>query len=185
MKKAFLFLCIIPLLLLTACKKIDFSAFLTFVVYEFEYETLELTGAAIYSFTNPKLKPNQDIPLEINHTPATPQLAGEIGIYYTPENTKIFEATLLFEGIGEISQPIFSPVSTLSNSQRPAGFITGLKLIPILSSPLVDYRSFWEVIKDYEITRSITNDQMKGYIYQYKANLRDQSTWKWILMLAH
>lgn len=163
----------------------DFDAFLTFVVFEIDYETSELDGAAVYSFTNPKLRPNENIPLEIDHLEATLQEDGFASIYYPIENTQIFKASLSFNGVAEIETPQFTPANELDKSDKQAGFIAGLKLTPIIKSTTVEYRPFWDIIKDYEITGNITANDMDGYIYLYEAVSTDPSTWKWILMLAH
>lgn len=185
MKKSVLLVCFLPLLLFTRCSRVDFDAFLTFVVYEINYETSQLDGAAVYSFTNPKLRPNERIPLDLGYLEATTQEDGFASIDYPLENTQLFHASLSFNGEAGISIPQFTPADELEISGTQAGFIAGLSLIPIIKSPPVEYRKFWEIIKNYRITDNITNNNMDGYIYLYEGVSTDPSTWKWILMLAH
>jgi hypothetical protein len=153
-------------------------------VYEINYETSELEGAAVFSFTNPKLRPNESIPLDIDHLKPTVQEDGFASIYYPLEDTQILQASLSFNGTAEISTPQFKAADKLSISQKQAGFITGLKLTPIINAPPVEYREFWDIIKNYQITFDITHKDMAGYIYLYEGVVTNQSTWKWILILA-
>ncbi len=185
MKRIVLIVCFLPLLLFPSCSRVDFNAFLTFVVYEINYETSQLEGAALYSFTNPKLRPNENIPLEIDFLEATPQENGFASVYYPNEDTQIFHASLSFNENASITTPQFTPADELGTSPKQAGFITGFKLIPTMKAPAVEYREFWEIIKNYQITYNITNNNMDGYIYLYEAVATDPSTWRWILILAH
>jgi hypothetical protein len=185
MKKSVLTVFLLPLLLFASCSRVDFDAFLTFVVYEIDYETSELDGAAVFSYTNPKLNPNESIPLDLEYLEATVLEDGFASINYPLEDTQMFHATLSFNGEAEILTPQFTPSEELEVIEKQAGFIAGFTLIPILKAPPIEYREFWEIIKNYSITSNITDNDMTGYIYLHEAVTTDPSTWKWILMLAH
>ncbi len=185
MRKIILIIFCLPFLLFTGCNKVDFGAFLTFVVYEIDYETTALEGAAIFTFTNPKLPFNQDIPITSDYLVPTSQKDGFARITYPIENTILFQASLSINQQAEISTPQFQAPDDLTVSNKQANFVTGFTLKPIIKAPPVEYRRFWNIIKDFKITSTVTNDDMEGYIYLYEKVRTDPSTWKWISVLAH
>lgn len=184
MKQFLIFICII---LLFGCSNDDESnKTSSIVLLQVDYVTNVFEGGKEISISEAISSPDT-IPISIDYN--APGDFGSIALYYQPTNEMIFNGTIIWMGLGQISFPNdFVSAGNFSQMDSEIEQPDSTKFQTVfydLYNQSIDYANIWNAINNLELVANYLNGHKKIGLFLYTPSVGagNPNDWDWFVIL--
>jgi hypothetical protein len=156
------------------------------LILELKADTSIFEGGIEMELTQPK-KPVKTIPLNIIYN--KPMDFGDITFFYELTGQTVFNATIVWNGKGQITAPLFQPASHFKKGKNRISMPEKIDSLPYCQSfsglGTKNLEAIWTQIADLTIVKEYINQKADIAIYHYTPSVGtfDAAGAKWIVFL--
>ena len=186
--KKLLLLLIIPMLFFNSCDDDDLKTGYSehkIILLKVDYMTQVLEGSAEF-MVEENIYEEDSIPIMVNYN--APGDFGGLKLYYNNE-LNIFDGTIIWMGLGEISVPeYFTPSNELSTINTSITFpkLDQFNTIFYQLKDPIPYSQIWGAIDNLEVVASYINStpEIKIFLYTPSVGVGNPYDWDWFVIMT-